>query len=98
LPKKDGDIFWDMKEASICQFGMGTRRNKRRGQPKDAWRRLALKTLNISGMASWTEAVAVVKDLERSRDGENVLEALFNSRRHSATSLSQVKSLVGCAQ
>jgi len=47
--------------------------------------------LKTSGIALWTEAAMVLKGRERWRGvGKNVLEALYDRQRHSAT-ITQVK-------
>jgi len=59
----------------LCQPGLGPRR---RGRPKDTWRRVALKRLAAAGMKSWREAAVVAQDrCEWKSAGEDVLKALY---------------------
>jgi len=51
---------------------------RRRGRPKDTWRRVALKRLAAAGMKSWRGAAVVAQDrCEWKSAGDDVLKALY---------------------
>jgi len=55
---------------------------RRRGRPKDTWRRVALKRLAAAGMKSWREAAVVAQDrCEWKSAGDDVLKALYKKIR-----------------
>jgi len=66
------------KGHPYVSLGRAPEGTRRRGRPKDTWRRVALKRLAAAGMKSRREADAVAQDrCEWKSAGEDVLKALY---------------------
>jgi len=50
------------KGHPYVSLGWAPEGTRRRGRPKDTWRRVALKRLAAAGMKSWREAAVVAQD------------------------------------
>jgi len=66
------------KGHPYVSLGWAPEGTRRRGRPKDTWRRLALKRLAAAGMKSWRGAAVVAQDrCEWKSAGDDMLKALY---------------------
>ena len=69
----------------FTSLGWAPEGKRRRGRPKETWRRATLKELKRAKINSWNEAAAIAADRDRWKDVERVLLPTLYTPRCQAT-------------
>jgi len=79
-----GHILRGPAEITNVSLGWAPEGTRRRGRPRETWRRMTLRKMASAGLRSWGEAAAAAKNRTNWKKlGESVVETLCGTR-HSA--------------